>query len=265
MRLEDFDNRPTRLALRAFHLLERRGFHDPQADHEPDNHQDDADQERHAPAPGQELVLRHPAEEREHDRGCQQPGRHADLRPAAVETALVGRRMLDGHQHRAAPLAAHAESLHEPKQDQEDGRPRADGLVGRQQAYERGGDAHDHQREHQHRLAAHLVAVMADHDAADRARHEADGIGAERGHRARQRVEVREEEFVEHERGGRVVEEEVVPLDRRADQAGKRDESDRALVAAQLVPPGHPARRGAGPHRNAPPRPASSAGSAAVL
>ena len=67
---------------------------------------------------------------------------------------------------------------------------------------------------------------MADDDAADRPRDEADGVGAEGGKRARQRVERGEEQAVEDERRRRAVEEEVVPLDRGADQARDGDEPD---------------------------------------
>ena len=70
---------------------------------------------------------------------------------------------------------------------------------------------------------------MADDDAADRAGDEADGVRAEREQRADERIERRKEQLVEDQRGGRAVEEEVVPLDRRADEARERDEANRAL------------------------------------
>ena len=77
---------------------------------------------------------------------------------------------------------------------------------------------------------------MADDDAADRAGDEADGVGAERRERARQRIERREEQLVEDQRRGGPVEKEVVPLDGGADQARERDESDRTLVGASTSP-----------------------------
>ena len=82
------------------------------------------------------------------------------------------------------------------------------------------------ERQHEHRLAADLVAVVADDDAADRPRDEPDGVGAEGGQRAHQRVEGGEEQAVEDQRRRRAVEEEVVPLDRGADEAGDGDEPD---------------------------------------
>ena len=49
-------------------------------------------------------------------------------------------------------------------------------------------DAHDDQREHEHRFAADPVAVVADDDAANRARGEADRVGAEGIQRAGERI-----------------------------------------------------------------------------
>jgi hypothetical protein len=52
------------------------------------------------------------------------PAGHAHLRERAVEAALALRRVLDGHQHRAAPLAADADALREA-QEHEQGSGRA--------------------------------------------------------------------------------------------------------------------------------------------
>ena len=90
--------------------------------------------------------------------------------------------------------------------------------VGRHADQER-RDAHDEQRQHEHRLAADAVAVVPEHDAADRAGGEADRVGAEGQQRADQRLGLREEQIAEHERRGRAVQEEVVPLDGGADEA----------------------------------------------
>ena len=61
---------------------------------------------------------------------------------------------------------------------------------------------------------------MAEHQPADRPGDEAERIGGERQHGAGQRVGLGEEQLVEHQRRGGAVEEEVVPLDGGADQAG---------------------------------------------
>ena len=139
------------------------------------------------------MILRKARELGEHRRGEEESGRHADLRPAAVEAAPTRRRVLDRHQHGAAPLAADAKPLRQTQQhDERDGGPRPDLRVGRQQADAERRDAHDDQRQHEHRLAADAVAVVADDDAADRPRDEADRVGAERRQRPRQRIERRE-------------------------------------------------------------------------
>ena len=72
---------------------------------------------------------------------------------------------------------------------------------------------------------------MAEDDAAERPRDEADGVGGEGEQGADQRVERGEEQLVEDEGGGGAVEEEVVPLDGGADQAG---EDDAAKTARSL-------------------------------
>ena len=131
--------------------------------------------------------------------------------------------MLHRHEHGAAPFAADAEALRDAEQDQRHGGPRADLLVGRQQADQERGDAHHDECQHEHRLASDPVAVVADDDAAERAGDEADGVGAEGRQRAGQRIEGRKEQAIEDERRGRSVEEEVVPLDGRADQARESD------------------------------------------
>jgi hypothetical protein len=61
-------------------------------------------------------------------------------------------------------------------------------------------------------LAADPVSEMAKHQPAQRAGDEPDGVGGKRQQRADQRLEVREEQLVEHQRGSGPVEEEVVPL-----------------------------------------------------
>src|SRR5881227_1854942 len=67
---------------------------------------------------------------------------------------------------------------------------------------------------------------MAKNHAPDRPGEESDGVGRKRRHHSRPRVERGEEELVEHQRGGGAVEEEVVPLDGRADEAGGGDFED---------------------------------------
>ncbi len=139
--------------------------------------------------------------------------------------------VLGDHQHRAAPFAADREALDDAKDDQSNGRPYADAVVARHDPDQDGCEAHHHEAPHQQFLAADAVAEMAEDDAAERPRDEADGVGGEGEQGADQRVERGEEQLVEDEGGGGAVEEEVVPLDGGADQAG---EDDAAKTARSL-------------------------------
>ena len=164
---QDVDDRQARFAGVALHPGERRRFEQPQADDESDRHEQAAQQERHAPTPAQELRFRQARDDREHGRRQQQAGRHANLRPAAVKTAAVRGRVLDGHQDGSAPFAANAEALRQAQHDQGDRGPGAGLVVGRQHADEHGRDAHHHQRQHEHGLAADAVAERPMIDAAN--------------------------------------------------------------------------------------------------
>jgi hypothetical protein len=128
--------------------------------------------------------------------------------------------VLGDEQHRTAPLTAQGEPLDHPQQRQQQRRGQADRRVGRQQADRERRAPHHQQADDQQLFAADPVAEVAEDQAAQRARDEPHGVGGERQHGADQRVGLGEEDVVEHERGGRAVEEEVVPLDRRADEAG---------------------------------------------
>ena len=96
-------------------------------------------------------------------------------------------------------------------------------LVGRQQPDQERREADEHEGGDERRLPADAVAVVAEHDAAERPGEEPDGVGGERGHRPGDRVDGREEQAVEDEGGGGAVQEEVVPLDGGADEAGGDD------------------------------------------
>ena len=80
-----------------------------------------------------------------------------------------------------------------------DRRPDADLRVGRQQADQHGRDAHQDEAQHQQALAPDPVAIMAEHDPADRPRDEAERIGGEGEQGPGQRVEGGEEQLVEHQ------------------------------------------------------------------
>ena len=147
------------------------------------------------------------------------PAGNAGLWPARPEAAPCGVAMLGSHQHRPAPFSADGEALDQPQDDQRDRSPDTDLCIGREQADEDRRDAHHDQTEHQEALAADAIAEMSKDDPADGPSDEAQRIGREREHRTDERVELGKEQLVEDERGGRAVEEEIVPLDGRADEA----------------------------------------------
>ena len=131
--------------------------------------------------------------------------------------------MFDRHQHRAAPFAAHTEALADAQYQQQDRRPDADLVVGRQQADQERADSHDQQREDQHLFAPEAIAEVAEDDPRDRTRDEANQRRPEREHGADQRIERGEEQLVEDQRGEGVVQKEVIPLDGGADGARQRN------------------------------------------
>ena len=125
--------------------------------------------------------------------GQEQSGRHAELRPGRDEAAmLVGPRPFHRQQHRAAPLAADADALDEAQQRQQDRAPDADAVIGRHQRDQKRGDAHQHQRGDQRRLAAEAIALVAEDRRADRPRGKAHGVDREGLQRADQRIGARE-------------------------------------------------------------------------
>ncbi len=119
--------------------------------------------------------------------------------------------------------------------------PDADRIVAGHEGDEERRDAHQHQGRDQRRFAPDPVAVMAEDGGADGARDEADEIDAEGVERRGQRLLVREEELAEHQAGHGAVEEEIVPLDGRADGGG---DDGAAQLARVLL--GRKRRDGAG-------------------
>src|SRR5712691_494364 len=141
--------------------------------------------------------------------------------------------MLDRHQHRAAPLAADAEPLRDSQHDQQYRRPDADLVVGGKTADQESRNAHDQQRENQHRLAADLIAEVTADYSSDGPRRKPDRVSTERSERAGQRVVVWKEELVEDKRAGGAIEEKVIPFDRCADEAGDGDSSNRRIAGGR--------------------------------
>ncbi len=152
--------------------------------------------------------------------------RHPRLRPRGPEAALVVLAVLGGHQDGAAPLAADREALHQPADQEQDRRAEADGGVRRQQADREGGGTHHHQGDDEHLLAADPVTEVSEDHTTERPGDEAQRVGAEGQKRGGHRLRLGEEQLAEHQGGGRPVEEEVVPLDGGADQAGEHHLDD---------------------------------------
>ena len=67
-------------------------------------------------------------------------------------------------------------------------------------------------------LRPDAIAEVAEHQPAERAGDEAHAEGREGEQRSDGRIGLREEDLAEHQRGGGAVDEEVVPLQRRADR-----------------------------------------------
>jgi hypothetical protein len=104
--------------------------------------------------------------------------------------------MFGRHQHRAAPFAAYGEALDEAKQDKQDRGPDADLFISREEPDQHGRHPHQDEAQHQEALAADPVAIMAEDDASDRPREEAERISRERQQRAGQRVVGREDSLL---------------------------------------------------------------------
>ena len=77
--------------------------------------------------------------------------------------------MLQHDQRSAAPFAAEADALDDAQRHEQDRRPDADLMIGRQQSDENAPSPITSHGDHQHRLAADAVAEMAEQDAAHRA------------------------------------------------------------------------------------------------
>src|SRR4029077_8610246 len=120
-------------------------------------------------------------------------------------------------------FAAKPDALDEAQHDQDNRRERADRGIGRQKADAEGAYAHDEQRQDQHRLAAETIADMAEQRPAKRTRQEAIRVGAESGQRAGERIEGWKQRLVEDKRGGRGINQEVIPFDDRPEAAREDD------------------------------------------
>ncbi|MCY1512951.1 hypothetical protein D9M68_474320 [compost metagenome] len=219
-RAHDFAGRDLQRLLARKHLGEIRRFAHADPDEITDRQQDGADEERYAPAPGQEIGLVQRGDQAEGHQREDQAGRASQLREGRRERAAALGRMLARHQHRATPFAAHRKALRQAQHQQQRGRQQAGLFVAGKQAYAHRGHAHDDQRGHQRVLAPDPVAQMAEHQPSQRPGQEPCRESAERRHRADERVRRREKHLAEDQRGRGGVDVEVVPLDGGADEGG---------------------------------------------
>jgi hypothetical protein len=113
--------------------------------------------------------------------------------------------------------------LDEAQRHEQDRREDARLLVSGQQPDGKGGEAHHHERRDEHRLPPDLVAIVPKDHATERPGEKAHRIGAKRSHRGRERIQRGKEQLPKHQRRGGAVEEEVIPFDRRADEARQHD------------------------------------------
>jgi hypothetical protein len=110
--------------------------------------------------------------------------------------------------------------LHETQDRQDDGTPDADAFIGGHEGDQEGRNPHQHQGRNQRCLAADTVAVMAEDRRADGPRHKTNGVNGEGFERSHQGVGMGKKQLGENQAGDGAVEEEIIPLDRRADGAG---------------------------------------------
>ena len=163
------------LALFFLELLEGVGFIDVAADIDGDGDNYQAEGERQAPGPiGDFLGREEFGDERAAGRADQQGQHLAGHLPGTIEAALAVGRHFDQQRGRGAEFAAGGEALQQARDQDEDRRQDAGRVVGGGDGDQ--GDRHGHQRgHHDHgRLAALLVAIQAEDDAADRTHEEAD-------------------------------------------------------------------------------------------
>jgi hypothetical protein len=100
-----------RLGMCLPDLREDGRLGDPEADIQPDRYEQETQEERDTPAPGQKLLLRESCKRGECGRREHKPCRGAHLWPAPEEAPRLGGGMLHRHEHRAAPLSPYGEAL----------------------------------------------------------------------------------------------------------------------------------------------------------
>ncbi len=218
------------------------------ADPKPERDGDRAQQEGDAPAIGIERPGRHHGRQHHADGGARRRGQSlAGTLPRHREAPRLQRRRFEQIGGGRPDLAAEREALHHAREHRQDGGCDADHRIGRDDRDRHNGETHHGEAQHHHRAAADAVRQPAEHDAAERPRHEA---GAERRQRQHQvgigvgRWEKRVPDLDREEGVG----DEVVEFERIADRRGSDGapaELRGALVGHRQIL--HPPRRCARP------------------
>ena len=183
----------------VFQRKEQRGLGNLQPDDQANGDQDDTDEEGHAPAPAEELVIGQDGYGGDRERCQYRTGRTTHVGETRRESTAFPRRMFQRHEHGAAPLTANGQALDDAQRDQGDRGEHAHLRCRGQDPDQCGGDAHHEHRGNQDALAAQSVAEVAEYYAADRPGQVSNGQGGERGEEGDSRIEVGEEDLVEHQ------------------------------------------------------------------
>ncbi|MNF57492.1 hypothetical protein D3C84_390230 [compost metagenome] len=202
------------LCLTGLGFLEDRRVIDAGANPVTDQHHYRREPERHAPAPGKELLLRQVRRQQQQgDRGHQVAGRHPGLRPTGPEAPTIVRAVFGHQQNRAAPFATESEALDQPQQHQQHRRGVTDLVEARQATHQEGGDADHDQAQLQQAFAAEFVTVVTEYQTAQRPGEKADRVQGEGGDDAVDgAVGLAEKQLAENQCRGGAVEKEFIPF-----------------------------------------------------
>ncbi|MNN18907.1 hypothetical protein D3C81_1321270 [compost metagenome] len=151
-------------------LLERRRLLQRMAQVEADDAQRQGEEERQAPAPFKEFFLaQEGGNQHHHARAEDEAGNRAKVQPAAEEAALAVGCVFGDEDRGAGVFTTHREALGHFRQQQQDRRPDANGIIGRYQADGEGTERHDHNGRGEDFLSAELVAQGTEEQPAQRA------------------------------------------------------------------------------------------------
>jgi hypothetical protein len=193
-------------------LLERRCFFQCVAQVETNDAQRQGQEERQAPAPFKELLLaQHGGNQHHHACAEHKACDRAEIQPAAEEAAFAVGCVLGNENRRPGVFTAHRKALGHLGQQQQDGRPDADGGVRRYQADGKGAQRHDHDGRGENLLPAELVAQGAEEQPTQRANQKRYRERRQGGDHLHTGVGVGEEHLAERV-GDEAINAEVEPL-----------------------------------------------------